>query len=51
MTFYLSFVLLLAEVDPISKDLSRKKNTLMPCSSNYIKIVFILLKKVLALYI
>lgn len=44
-------VLLLAETDPILKEKHGKKNSMSSLSSNSSKIVFILLIKVIALYI
>lgn len=47
----LSFMLLLAEVDPISKKQSRKRDVLVARGTDYIEIIFILPTKVVILYI
>lgn len=51
VVFYLSFVLLLVEVDLILEKQSCKVDVLMACDTNGIKMVFVLLTKVVALYI
>lgn len=48
---YLSFVLLLVEVDPISEKQSHKSDALIACGTGYVKKVFVLLRKVRAIYI
>lgn len=50
VAFNLSFILLLMEVDPISKEQSCKRYILGVCSSCHIKIVFALLAKIIALH-
>lgn len=47
--FYLSFVLLPIEIDPILEKQSYKKNALVAHGTNYIEIVLILSIKVVAL--
>lgn len=51
VTFNLSFVLLLAEVDLILEEQSCKKNALKTYNTSYIKMIFVLLAEVVALYI
>lgn len=51
IVFNLSFVLLLIEVDPIIEKQSCKKNTFRTNGIGIVKIVFVLLTKVVVLYI
>lgn len=49
VTLYLSLILLLAEVDLVSKKQGYKEDALVIHGSSHVKIVFILLKKVVVL--
>lgn len=49
--FNMDFLLLSVKVDLIPKKQGCKKNTLGACNTGYIKIVFTLPKKVIALYV
>lgn len=51
IAFNLLFLLLSAEVDLVSKKLSREKDAMMACDTSHVKIVFALLIKVIALYL
>lgn len=50
ITLNWSFVLLLAKIDLILEEQDEKKDTLRARSTDYVKIVFILLTKVVTLY-
>ena len=51
VTFNLSFVLLLAKVNPISKKRGCKRDAFVACSFGRIEMVLTLLTKIIALYI
>ena len=51
VTFNLSFMLPLAEVNPVSGKRSRKRDAFMACSSGRVKMIFTLMTKIIALYI
>lgn len=51
ITFNMDFVLLSAEVDPILKEKSNKKDALRVCGAGYIEMVFALSTEVIALHI
>lgn len=50
IVFNLSFVLLLAKVELISKEQGRKADALVVCSSGNIKIILALFTKIVALH-
>lgn len=50
VTFNLSLVLLLAEVDSVAKKQSCKKETFRVCNIGHIKIIFALLAEVIIFY-
>lgn len=51
IAFNFSLVLLYIKVDPILEEKSYKKDTLVVCNTNYIKIIFALLTKIVISYI
>lgn len=51
ITFNLSFMLLLVEINPIPKKQSCKKDVLVTCGLKHIEIILTLLTKIIALYI
>ena len=50
VAFNLRFVLLLAEVNPISEKQGCKKDTFIVCGSGYVKIILTLLTEIIALH-
>ena len=51
VAFYLSFVLLPAEVNPISEERSRKGDAFVACGSGRVKMILTLSTKIIALYV